>query len=196
MNAPQIAICIGHSRLGYNGQRDGGAVSCAPETQEWDYNLELGRLIAERLHDAHGITAEIVNAYEGTGYRGAMRWLAARLKSLGVKLAVELHFNSADSPKARGHEWLHWHASANGRGLAAELHNHFSLAMTGIPPRGVKAIQPSERGGEFLRLAHCPAVICEPFFGSNSEDWHYARTNPGVLAEAMAAGLAQALARL
>lgn len=196
MNAPQIAICIGHSRLGYDGKRDGGAVSCAPELQEWDYNRHLACLIAERLHDAHGITVTIVGTYEGTGYRGAMRWLAARLESLGVKLAVELHFNSAESPQARGHEWLHWHASPAGRGLAAELHNHFSLAMTGIPARGVKAVGHGQRGAEFLRLTHCPAVICEPFFGSSSEDWDYARTNPGVLADAMAAGLAQALARL
>lgn len=184
-----IALCIGHSRR-VGAFRDGGAVSCAPATQEWEYNLELARLIAARLHDAHGITAEIVSEYEGAGYSAAMRWLAARLRSLDVTLAVELHFNSADSPAARGHEWLYWHASRQGKELAALLSVSLSLAKTGIPARGAKAVEPGDRGGEFLRLTHCPAVICEPFFGSNPADWDYARNHTSLLAAHMASALA------
>ena len=192
-----IAICIGHSRRIENDHRDGGAESCVPLSSEWQYNDALGRLIVERLHDAHGLDAILVNDYQGGSYGSAMRWLAGYLRGLGtIKLAVELHFNSADDPQANGHEWLHWHASPKGRLVAAILAMEMTLSRLGIRSRGVKAIDGGDRGGEFLRLTHCPAVICEPFFGSNAQDWQLARQQPEAIAIVIAQALAQALPRL
>lgn len=197
MSSPAtIAICIGHSRR-IEGRRDGGAVSCKPQSTEWAYNDALGRMIVERLHDVHGIDAVLVNDYQGNGYGAAMRWLAAYLRGLGnIKLAVELHFNAADNPQARGHEWLHWHASTKGKLLAAELSTSYSLTLPGIPARGVKALDDSARGAEFVRLTHCPAVICEPGFGSNQTDWDNLRLNPERIAAAIATALAANVKRL
>lgn len=197
MSSPAtIAICIGHSRR-IDGRRDGGAVSCKPQSTEWAYNDALGRMIVERLHDQFGIDAELVNDYQGSGYGAAMRWLAGYLRGLGkIKLAVELHFNSADNAQARGHEWLHWHASSKGKLLAAELSTAFSLAQPKIPARGVKALDDGSRGAEFVRLTHCPAVICEPGFGSNQADWDALRLNPELIALTLATALASAVKRL
>jgi N-acetylmuramoyl-L-alanine amidase len=196
MNPATIAICVGHSRR-VHGRREGGAVSCEPASSEWAFNDALGRLVIERLHDAHGLTAILVNDYQGESYGGAMRWLAGYLRGLGnIKLAVELHFNSADDPKANGHEWLHWHASPKGKLVAAILAMEMTLSRLGIRSRGVKAIDGGDRGGEFLRLTHCPAVICEPFFGSNAQDWETARAQVEALAATIARALAEAMPRL
>lgn len=190
-----IAICIGHSRWA-GGRRDGGAVSCPPAVNEWEYNVVLGRAVARRLRDVHGIAAEVFAEYLGTGYSGSMHWLAWQLRELGVRLAAELHFNSAEDPAARGHEWLHWEGSAKGRLAAVELHTSMCALRSGIPARGVKQAGPGGRGAAFLRLTHCPAVICEPFFGTNRADWAWAREHAADLARAIAEGLAAALHRL
>jgi N-acetylmuramoyl-L-alanine amidase len=164
----------------------------APVTQEWNFNVELARVMAEVLHDRHGITSEIISHYEGAGYSAAMHWLAARLKALNVKAAVELHFNSSANRQARGHEWLYWHASARGRNLANWLSAAYSRAHPLCPARGAKPVE-NDRGGEFLRRTHCPAVICEPFFGTNATDWNFVRKNVRTIAAAMASGISQSI---
>jgi N-acetylmuramoyl-L-alanine amidase len=188
-SGPVIAICIGHSRQ-VRGGPEGGALSCDPVTPEWSHNRRLGMQIARLLEREHFTGALVVDAYQGASYGEAMRWLAGHLRDLGVRLAVELHFNSSGRAEARGHEWLHWHASRKGRLAAMELHLAMCGLQSGIPPRGVKAVAPGGRGAEFLRRTHCPAVICEPFFGTNEQDWAWARRNDGALAAAMAKALA------
>lgn len=193
MSSPEtIAICIGHSRR-LKGHREGGARSCAPVTSEWDFNDALGRVVIERLHDAHGLSAILVNGYEGGSYGAAMRWLGAYLRGLGnIRLAVELHFNSADDARANGHEVLYWHASEDGEALARRISRELTQSRLGIISRGVKAKDGGDRGAEFLRLTHCPAVIVESFFGSNASDWALARREPEALAIAIAQGIATA----
>jgi N-acetylmuramoyl-L-alanine amidase len=191
----QIALCIGHSRF-IGERRDGGAVAADGKTNEWTFNRFLASLIAEFLHDQHGLNSVIIDAYQGTSYSKAMRWLAAELKEIGgVALAVELHFNAANG-KAGGHEWLHWHNSKHATLAAMELHMAVSQALPALKCRGLKPIGASDRGGEFLRLTHCPSVICEPFFGDNPQDWALANGAKESLAIALAAGLAAASKRL
>jgi N-acetylmuramoyl-L-alanine amidase len=47
----------------------------------------------------------------------------------------------------------------------------------------------SQRGGQFLRGTHCPAVICEPFFGSNQAEWTYFAGHQQELAQVIADGI-------
>ena len=181
-----IAICIGHSRK-INGRFDGGAVSVG-NVQERTYNGELAKIIKREL-EADGVTAIIIDEYEGGGYTSAMTWLAGQIKDIQADAAIELHFNSA-SETARGHEWLYWHSSANSKRLANEIEDIFSEVLPGMPNRGIKAIDGSDRGGEFLRRTHCPAVIAEPFFGSNSNDWEIATAHKETIGIAIASGIA------
>jgi N-acetylmuramoyl-L-alanine amidase len=192
-----IALCVGHSRRLADGTPEGGAITCDGGTSEWEWNAALARLIAAELHDAHGIAAEIVNDYGPRGYGSAMRWLGGTcLRGFpGLRLAVELHFNSADDPAASGHEWLYWPGSIKGKLAATELHLAMCRDFPAIRPRGVK-IPPDARGAAFLRETPCPAVIAEPFFGSNPRDWDAARARPEKLAATLAAGLAAALRRM
>jgi N-acetylmuramoyl-L-alanine amidase len=169
-----IGICIGHSRL-ISGRRDGGAVSTAGFS-EWTWNSEVAREMQKALHVA-GVRSTIVDRYQGGGYDAAMTWLGNHLRGLGCEAAVELHFNFA-GPTATGHEWIHWRGSAGGKALAERFDARFSAVAPTLDRRGLKdrvsgRIAPpgmNNRGWQFLARTHCPAIIAEPFFGSNPRD--------------------------
>jgi N-acetylmuramoyl-L-alanine amidase len=182
-----IALCIGHSRKIKN-RREGGAVSVG-QISEWEYNRTLAPIIAGDLQ-LYRIRSVIVDDYQGHGYGAAMRWLAGHLRELGVDAAIELHFN-AGPPTARGHEWLHWHSSRRGRHLAdcIDMETRKQLPPSILPARGLKQRTTKDRGAEFLRLTHCPAVIAEPFFGSNAQDWSMATHYQGKIALGIANGI-------
>lgn len=181
-----IAICIGHSRL-INGHPEGGAVS-VERVSEWEHNSALGHQVCQKL-DSLGIRNTIVNRYDGNGYTAAQKWLAGRLKQLGATAAIELHFNCSDNAQANGHEWLHWHNSLRGEDLAARLCDSFRSSLTMLLSRGLKPRTSADRGAEFLRLTPCPAVIAEPFFGSNTADWDIAKRHAATMADALARGI-------
>lgn len=176
-----IAICIGHSR------GDGGAVSTGG-VSEWNWNRALGQIILKDLRE-RGFAALLVDRYAQTGYSRAMDLLAASLASQKVTVAVELHFNSA-TPSATGHEWLYWHSSVPGRALAQCLDRRMGETFPEHKRRGLIPIRSeAERGGGFLRKTRCPAVICEPFFGSNPQDWQMATAHRDLLARVIADGI-------
>lgn len=188
---PHLAICIGHSRL-INGHPEGGAISHDGKKSEWNYNLSLAILIRQELK-SHGIRAEIVSKYEGASYGSAQRWLAGHLRELEVIAAIELHFNAADSPEAHGHEWLYWSTSGHGKRLAQCLEAEMCLGVPELRTRGIKPKGTGDRGAEFLRGTHCPAVICEPFFGTSPSDWATAQAKQAKIAKAIAEGVMEFL---
>ncbi len=173
-----IALCVGHSRQG-----DSGAAS-VDGTTEWDYNCDLAERIASKTRQ----DVRIYNTYGGKSYASSMRWLARKLKTDGVSFAVELHFNAA-SPSATGHEWLYWHSSEKGRLLARALRDSMEDSFPLFTSRGIKGRKKGSRGAAFLRYTHCPAVIAEPFFGTNSEDWDLATRHKDGLASTITGGI-------
>jgi N-acetylmuramoyl-L-alanine amidase len=170
-----IGICIGHSRWATSTTRDGGALSVGG-VNEWTFNRRVGKELHQILNRRR-IPSVLIDLYEATGYGAAMRWLAAELRRHNATLAIELHFN-AGPPLANGHEWLHWHTSSEGKRAAQAFHDTFQKAYPSRKSRGLKRITPTDRGGEFLSLTHCPAVILEPFFGSNKTEWNFHATRP------------------
>lgn len=177
----KIAVCIGHSRAG-----DNGAVSVTG-VSEWAYNKIVGELLCGLLRE-NGHNVVMVSRYEGNGYEAAMSWLGGRLRQLRIDVAVELHFNSAHA-QARGHEWLYWQGSSKGKALADWFDAVFDQDYPTLPSRGVLPRGRSNRGALFLRLTPCPAVILEPFFGSNTTDWGMFGRAPEKLAASYAAAL-------
>lgn len=174
----KVAICVGHSRDG-----DDGAESVSGIT-EWSYNHTLAGFLKEALR-LRGIQSEIFDHYKGSGYTAAMRDVAAQVAQYDADIALELHFNSADA-SANGFEYLFWHSSNKGARLAASLISTHSKGLPGFKNRGPKPIDANDRGGSFLRLTDCPAVICEPFFGSNDKEWDFYSVNYSKLAEVYA----------
>ena len=181
-----VAICVGHSRPNDNGAVNTGGVS------EWAFNQPLAKRVCELIERA-GYSAVLIDRYEGSGYSPAMLWLARRLKELNVDVALELHFNSA-GPLATGYEFLHWFCSPKGLTLASKMGKAFAKAFPEQRDRGLKSINAADRGGLFLRKSHCPALICEPFFGSNAKDSAFFSTHREELAKAYAEGVLNWLA--
>lgn len=177
----KIAVCIGHSRRGDDGAASVTGVS------EWAYNNMVGALLCAEL-TKFGHQPEMVSHYPHTNYEAAMSWLGRRLRQSRPDVAVELHFNSAHA-QARGHEWLYWQGSAKGKALADWFDAVFDQDYPALPSRGVLPRGRSNRGALFLRLTPCPAVICEPFFGSNVTDWQMFGRSPELLAASYAAAL-------
>jgi len=181
-----IAICIGHSRR-INGRFDGGAYSDALKINEREFNLKVASELSAKLA-SRGIRNKIIDQYGGNGYGSAMADVARQVKDIRASLAIELHFNSA-SPDANGHEWLYWHSSTIGERVAGKFDAEFSKEFPTIKRRGLKAITKKDRGGKFLELTHCPAIILEPFFGSSVADC--AKINLGGLTEAYTRAIQQ-----
>ncbi len=183
-----IAICVGHSRK-ISGRYDGGAYSVPLKINERDFNLKVASQLQDML-DLNGIKSVILDDYKGNGYGSAMADVARQVKEAKASLAIELHFNSA-SPEATGHEWLYWHTSLIGGRIAKKFDSEFSKEFPTIKSRGVKAITKKDRGGKFLELTHCPALILEPFFGSSVLDC--SRINVKGIAEAYAKAIKQCI---
>ncbi len=183
-----IAICIGHSRM-ISGRYDGGAYSPFLQSNERDFNLEVASKMQAELKK-RDLKSKIYSHYFGKGYGAAMRDIADQIEEDKATLAIELHFNSA-SPSARGHEWLYWEPSKSGKKLAESFEDAFSAVFPAIPSRGIKPIGRADRGGAFLRNTHCPAIITEPFFGSNHADCK--AINPIMLAQTYVLALASYL---
>lgn len=83
-------------------------------------------------------------------------------------LAVSLHAN-AGPPTATGTEVLYWHTSQKGKIVAKILSQQLAATLE-LPLRGIKPIKERERGWYLLKETKMPAVICEPFFITNTQD--------------------------
>jgi N-acetylmuramoyl-L-alanine amidase len=173
-----IGIAIGHSRYGDQGAWDINSVS------EREFNNALIPLITAMLK----VPYVVYNDYKASSYVGAMNYVARKMKRDGITACVELHFNSA-SPKATGHEWLHWETSRGGKTLATQFKNAMDKAYPELASRGLKPKKKGSRGSLFLRKTPCPAVIAEPFFGSNKNDVALIHADISKLAGVYAAGI-------
>ena len=133
-----------------------------------------GALLKKHLYD-EGISSILYDEYEGSSYGSAMRWVAHKMAEDKVTVAIELHFNSA-SPTASGCEMLYYHNSTQGKRLATMLQREVIVEYN-TKNRGIKPMQRFSRGGGFLVKTKGPAVICEPFFGSNEREWRMFSTS-------------------
>jgi len=179
-----IAICVGHSR-----RNDNGAVS-VDSTSEHTFNSGIARELKAIL-SKRGICSEVFDQYDADSYGAAMSWVAHRIKSIGASATVELHFNSA-TPTAHGHEFLYWGNSTGGKKLARAFAESYQDHFPQSTPRregGLFPITKSARGSQFLQKTHCPALILEPFFGSNREEWSIASHDPSRIAHAYASAI-------
>lgn len=181
-----IGIFVGHSRK-INGRHDGGAVSVGG-VSEREFNIEVAETIASELV-RRGVACRVYQDYQGSSYSSAMQWVADTARSINADAVVELHFNSSENPAANGHEWLHWHASSASKSLAEEIEGSFAAEFPTMKRRGMKALTSGSRGAEFVSRTHCPAVVCEPFFGSNPLDWKMAEAGKEEIGYAIAAGI-------
>lgn len=169
----KVVICVGHSRSG-----DPGARACDDSIYEWHYNRTLAHYIDQYLPET--VETVIIDRYPGASYKQAMDNLKLAVDPLKADLVIELHFNSAENKDARGFEILRWHTSQRGFEYATAILNQFKAFFPTHPNRGIKSVEGiTQRGGRFLMSLKAPALILEPFFGSNEKDWEVFKTVEG-----------------
>lgn len=169
----KIAIVIGHNA------RAQGAVRCTDGRTEFDWNGELAGLI--RSHDETGV--RVFRREAGGGYPAEIDRVYRETDLWGALCTVELHFNGSANPQANGCLML----SSGTRGsmrLASAMQGGCVSAL-GNADRGVRVIGRRDRGGRSLWQGRAPAVLIEPYFGSNAQECVTAQTHMDELAEAI-----------
>lgn len=168
----KTAIVVGHNA------RAQGAVRVTDGRTEFDWNSELAEMI--RDHDKRNI--RIFYRTPGGGYSAEIDRVYAEVDKWGANVSIELHFNGALSPEATGCLMLS-SGSLKSMRLAAALGKRCS-ALLGNPDRGIKKVTRHDRGGRSLWQGKAPAVLTEPYFGSNPTECKRASVWMDQLAEA------------
>jgi N-acetylmuramoyl-L-alanine amidase len=163
----RLAVVVGHNSVAQ------GATATTPiGRSEFDFNnVVANAMVGEAA--VYNIAAKRFNRRNHDHYEQEIEVVYDEVDSWGADCAVELHFNSYDSPTATGTEMLHAPGSARGKALALDLKDEVR-ALLELPLRnggsGVKALQRGDRGYSSVVASATPTVLIEPFFGSNSGD--------------------------
>ncbi|WP_322970321.1 N-acetylmuramoyl-L-alanine amidase [Faecalibacter sp. LW9] len=158
----KFALVIGHTK-----SKDKGAFSETLGLSEYDYNL----MVAKELK---ALCPEMFDIYthEVQDYYQRQKGLAYKVNQKNYDAVFELHFNAA-SPLANGTECCHYFNSKKGKAIAEliskEVSLYYKTTLRGV--NGAKAlVNKQDRGYWFTYLPKAPAVIIEPFFGSNPSE--------------------------
>ena len=166
----RIALVVGHN------PKAQGAVRVTDGRTEYDWCGDL----AAQIFALAPARYTIVRRTPGSGEIGRAY---AEVDRLGVNASVELHFNAAEAASATGTETLTSGSAASKR-LAALVQAGMVGAL-GLRDRGLLVRSKSERGGASLHTGKAPAILIEPYFGSNRADCAAADRNFPALARAI-----------
>lgn len=154
----KTAICIGHN------SKNKGAFSLYLNQNEYDYNTRIANLVSKQLPN----TIEVFNRYQDTGYNKEIENLSKRVNRSKFDLVMELHFNAA-IPQANGCEALYFHKSKLGKQYAESFCNAVNKEYKTVNRGSKPLFSDVNRGFGFVQKINTPAIILEPFFGSNLE---------------------------
>lgn len=168
-----IALIVGHNA------RAQGAVRTTDGRTEYDWCGDLAGAIRDCAPGMYTILRRSPRA----SYIAEINEVYAVATGLGVRATVELHFNGG-LVGATGTETLS-SGSAGSRRLAALMQAGICGAL-GLRDRGILIRARSERGGESLHASKTvPAVMLEPYFGSNPQDCRAADRHYAALVQAI-----------
>ena len=171
----KIAIVVGHNA------RARGAVS-VDGTAEYDWNGELAALI----QDHNEAAVRVFRRTFGGGYSAEIDRVYAEVNAWAADCSIELHFNGSASASAKGTKTLS-SGTPGSMLLAREIHTRCHEVIE-RKDRGIEVRTRRQRGGRSLWVGRAPAIMTEPFFGSNAEDWRRANARMDQLAEAVYRG--------
>lgn len=166
-----VALVIGHKASSQ------GAVNRRSGITEFMFNSRLAEEIADAVQ---GVNVKIV-------YRRTYKQLPDDINALNPDFIISLHGNSA-SVMATGTEVLYYHKSQRGMEMAGILQVRLVKAL-GLPDRGIKPKSVEQRGGPLLRYTKAPAILGEPFFIHNDNDFTVAQANREALVVAYASAI-------
>ncbi len=184
----RAAFIIGHDRVAK------GAKMIEPYgAYEYDFNTEIALLCVKLNQGNPRMYAESFDRNDGLAncYERVNRWLGESDSGC----AIELHFNSFTDVKVFGTETLYLDDDAK---VLAQLIHAEILKVFGhrtrhewniSSNRKVKKLADRARGQYNLSLAKFPAIIVEPFFGSNPGDAKWAMDHKTEYAQALVNGV-------
>jgi len=157
----KIAIIVGHNK------RSQGAQSIEPiGRSEFDFNSELAEIMETKANNFQFDVKVFSREYLGS-YRKEIKKVYKEVNNWNADYSTELHFNSAVFTVA-GSEVL---SSGSQKSIKfAELTQKEQVKLfgrEGRTDRGVKIRKKGSRGYLSLVSGNAPAIIVEPFFGSN-----------------------------
>lgn len=179
----KIALSIGHSPT------DGGAETIDRRYSEYSFWKQHLPLLRDELQYL-GHQAVIVNR---AAAGGATPGHAARAcNAVNADLAIEFHFNSADSATATGTETLYWKNSRKGEQIA-RLVNDAMVAVLELRNRGLQPVDSSSaRAVSYFAKTSMPAILVEPAFAaSNTTDNERLQTRITPFCKALASAIDQ-----
>ena len=171
----RIAIVVGHNKQAQ------GAVRVTDGRTEFDWNGELASLIA-----SHSTDVRIFFRLKGGGYSREIDEVYAQVDDWKADCSIELHFNGSANANAKGCLTL-TSGTTGSRKLAGSVHKRM-LAVMGGEDDGIRARGRHERGGRSLWQGKAPAILVEPYFGSNAAECLIADMHMDELAEAIYRG--------
>lgn len=181
----KLAIVIGH-----NAEKQ-GATRVDTLEREYRYNTRLADAIAD-LTSEHDV--RIFRRVLGGGYKLELARVYDDVDDWGADASIELHFNSHAKKSATGTEVL---SSSSEKSVVLATNVQAEMVeVLGLRDRGIKTRARSDRGGGSLYSGRAPAILIEPFFGSNEVDCKIAgqTVSVSVLARAILAGAEAAFA--
>jgi N-acetylmuramoyl-L-alanine amidase len=154
----KLAIVVGHNI------RSQGAVRKDNGETEFVYNSRLAEIIKQKASD-YGLNVEI---FKRTPGRGEIARVYQQVDFWNADASIELHFNSFGNPSASGTETL---SSGSSRSLKLAEEVQMEMVETlGLTDRGILVRNRRTKGKGYLSLVSgkAPAILIEPFFGSNA----------------------------
>lgn len=148
----KIALVVGHN------EKAKGAYSRHLRMSEFPFWAAVASLLKDK-------DIKVFKRQAGASYWRQIDQVYKEVDEWGADASVELHFNSA-SPSAQGAEVL----SSGSSGSLKIARVFQDIFQRHWKHRGVKVRKKRDRGGRSLHAGRCPAILIEPFFGSNAKD--------------------------
>ncbi len=172
----KIAIVVGHNA------KARGAVRVTDGVTEFEWNTDLAEIIQD--HDPANI--KIFKRVRGGGYSAEIDRVYAEVDAWGADCSIELHFNGSSNPRSTG--CLTLSSGTSGSMALAGYVQPLMLAAMGNEDDGIQARGRKDRGGRSLWQGRSPAIMAEPYFGSNEAFCRVADAHKDELAEAIYVG--------
>ena len=160
----KIAVVVGHN------SRHQGAQAISPiDRSEYEFNSELAQLMLARSND-YAIEMRVFYREFQNSYTREILKVYTQVDAWGADYSTELHFNSAVFT-ASGSEVF---SSGSQKSLQFATYTQNEIVQLfnrkGKTNRGVKIRKKGSRGYLSLVSGKAPAILVEPFFGSNRAD--------------------------
>jgi N-acetylmuramoyl-L-alanine amidase len=160
----KVALIVGHNpvKKGASFPHDGNKV------YEYPFWVDFTEEIEHCFEDDKEVEIQTFFREDFNSFSTEIETVYSETDDWGADVTVECHFNSHTS-KASGYEVLY--VSQRGKQIANVIDDSFDVYLRKYKDRNTKRITKGQRGYRNLTSGKAPAVIIEPFFAIDGEDF-------------------------